>query len=165
MRGLFNSLRRRLLFVVAKRGIKRYEAPIWIGGISKFNGNTYLGKNTNFNGIKVVGQGDFVVGDNFHSGSGLIVITSNHRFRNATRIPYDQEHILKTVKIEDNVWIGERVTILPGVHIGEGAIIQAGSVVIKSVKALTIVGGNPAKEFSVRDSAEYYQLKSQKKTH
>ncbi len=52
----------------------------------------------------------------------------------------------KPVIIEDNVWIGERTTILKGVKIGEGAIIGCNSVVTKDVSPYTIAAGNPAKE-------------------
>ena len=54
----------------------------------------------------------------------------------------------KSVRIEDNVWIGGNVTILPGVTIGENAVVGAGSVVTKDVKANTVVAGNPAKRLS-----------------
>ena len=47
--------------------------------------------------------------------------------------------------IEDNVWIGEKASILPDVHIGKSAIIGANSVVTKDVPAYSVVGGNPAK--------------------
>jgi len=49
------------------------------------------------------------------------------------------------VIIEDNVWIGEKASIMPGVHIGKGAIIGANAVVTKDVPAYAVVGGNPAK--------------------
>jgi acetyltransferase-like isoleucine patch superfamily enzyme len=49
------------------------------------------------------------------------------------------------VVIEDNVWIGDKVTILPDVHIGYGSIIGANAVVTKDVPANCVVGGNPAK--------------------
>lgn len=52
--------------------------------------------------------------------------------------------ITKPIIIEDNVWIGANCIILPGVKIGEGSIIAAGSVVNKDVPARSIVGGNPA---------------------
>lgn len=52
----------------------------------------------------------------------------------------------KPIIIEDNVWIGANVTILKGVHIGEGSIIAAGSVVTKDVPSRVVVAGNPAKE-------------------
>lgn len=49
------------------------------------------------------------------------------------------------VIIEDNVWIGEKASIMPGVHIGKNAIIGANAVVTKDVPAYSVVGGNPAK--------------------
>lgn len=52
--------------------------------------------------------------------------------------------VTKPIHIEDYVWIGKRAIILPGVHIGRGAVVAAGAVVTKSVKAGCIVGGNPA---------------------
>jgi maltose O-acetyltransferase len=51
----------------------------------------------------------------------------------------------KPVKIEDDVWIGGNATIVPGVTIGEEAVVAAGSVVTKDVPPKTLVGGNPAK--------------------
>ncbi len=51
----------------------------------------------------------------------------------------------KSVKIEDDVWIGGNATIVPGVTIGEEAVVAAGSVVTKDVPPKTLVGGNPAK--------------------
>ena len=49
------------------------------------------------------------------------------------------------VVIEDNVWIGEKASIMPGVHIGKGAIIAANSVVTHDVPAYAVVAGVPAK--------------------
>lgn len=49
------------------------------------------------------------------------------------------------VTIGDNVWIGDKATVLPGVTIGDGAVIAANAVVTKDVPAYSIVGGNPAK--------------------
>lgn len=51
----------------------------------------------------------------------------------------------ESVKIEKNVWIGDKATILSGVTIGEGAVIAANSVVTKNVPPYSIVGGQPAK--------------------
>ena len=51
----------------------------------------------------------------------------------------------RPIRIENKVWLGANVTILPGVTIGEGAIVAAGAVVTKDVAARTIVGGVPAK--------------------
>ena len=52
--------------------------------------------------------------------------------------------VSKAIKIEDNVWIGANCIILPGVKIGAGSVISAGSVVPKDVPMRTLAGGNPA---------------------
>ena len=67
--------------------------------------------------------------------------------------------------IEDNVWLGNRVTILPGVTIGEGAIIQAGSTVVRDIEKYAIAGGHPAKVFKYRDIDHYEKLKNEGKFH
>ncbi|MDP3911445.1 MAG: DapH/DapD/GlmU-related protein [Gemmatimonadales bacterium] len=58
---------------------------------------------------------------------------------------------VRPIRIADDVWIGTRAIILPGVTIGEGAIIAAGAVVTTSVPARMIVGGNPARIIRCRD--------------
>lgn len=55
------------------------------------------------------------------------------------------------VTIGDNVWIGDKATILPGVTVGDGAVIAANAVVTKDVPAYTVVGGNPAKVIRSND--------------
>lgn len=60
--------------------------------------------------------------------------------------------------IGNDVWIGENVTILPGVHIGDGAIIGANSVVSKDVKPYSIVAGNPIKEIKKRFNDEQIKI-------
>ena len=67
--------------------------------------------------------------------------------------------------IEDNVWIGNHVISLPGVTIKEGAIIQAGSVVVGDIEKCGIAGGHPAKVFKYRDIEHYEKLKSERKFH
>lgn len=58
---------------------------------------------------------------------------------------------VKPVTISDNVWIGQRVIICPGVTVGEGAVVSAGSVVMLDVAPYTIVAGNPARRISYVD--------------
>ena len=65
------------------------------------------------------------------------------------------------VIIEDYVWIASRVTILPGIKIGKGAVVAANSVVTKDVASMTIVGGVPAKKIGVRKSNLKYSLNYQ----
>jgi acetyltransferase-like isoleucine patch superfamily enzyme len=130
---------------------------------TKLNRKTYLGKNCNFNGLVIRGDGKVTFGDNFHSGSGILIISRNHNYEGEA-IPY-KGYIYKDIIIGDNVWIGSRSIILPGVNIGEGAIIQAGSVVANDIPKCGIAGGHPAKVFKYRDVAHYEDLKRQNKFH
>jgi acetyltransferase-like isoleucine patch superfamily enzyme len=69
------------------------------------------------------------------------------------------------VIIEDNVWLGSKVTLLPGITIEEGAIIQAGSTVTSDVPKGAIAGGHPAKVFSKRDMKHYEKHKKEGNFH
>jgi len=64
----------------------------------------------------------------------------------------------KPIEIGHDVWIGSRAMIMGGCHIGNGAIVAAGAVVIKDVKPYSIVGGIPAKEIKMRFDAELIEL-------
>ena len=64
----------------------------------------------------------------------------------------------KPVYIGDDVWIGDRVIILPGVHVGDGCVIAAGSVVTKDVPRYTVVGGVPAKVIRERFSEDELKM-------
>ncbi len=125
--------------------------------VTKF---TRLGRNVNFNGLTINGGGAVTIGDNFHSGPDCLLISQYHNFDQGNAIPYDDTYILKDICIGDNVWLGSRVIILGGVTLGEGVIIQAGSVVTKSVPPYCIAGGHPAKVFKQRDIAHYERLKA-----
>ena len=105
-------------------------------------------------------SGGVSIGRYFHPARGLTIFSSNHNYRTATKIPYDENDILLPVVIRDFVWCGTNVTILPGVTIGEGAIIGAGSVVVKNVPPLAIVGGAPARVIGRRDPEQFKQLLS-----
>ena len=59
--------------------------------------------------------------------------------------------VTKPITICDGVWIGARATVMPGVTIGEGAIVAANAVVTKDVAPWTVVGGNPAKMIKMRE--------------
>ena len=63
------------------------------------------------------------------------------------------------VVIGDRVWIAYRAIILPGITIGEGAVVAAGAVVTKDVEPYAIVAGNPARKIGERDNSLNYELK------
>ena len=107
-----------------------------------FGKNIHLGKNVFINSAcQFQDQGGIFIGDNCLIGPGTMIATLNHypdpeRRQGMTHAP---------VVIGKNVWTGAHVTILPGVTIGDNAIVAAGAVVAKDVPADTIVGGVPAK--------------------
>ena len=149
---------------IVKKKCAKYKEPLKVNGFTRVTKKTFLGKNVNFNGMTITGCGSVFIGDNFHSGVGVLMITQNHNYEGLS-IPYDSTYICKDIIIEDNVWIGSRVIILGGVIIGEGAIIQAGAVVVKNIPKYAIVGGNPAKVFKYRNVQHYEKLKKEGKFH
>ena len=69
----------------------------------------------------------------------------NHNYQDKSKLIRNQGSDIKPVIIEDNVWIAARSIILPGVEIGKGSVIGAGSVVTRSIPPFSVVVGNPAK--------------------
>lgn len=138
---------------------------LYVGGFSYVTPQTELGEHVCFNGMQIHGDGEVKIGRYFHSGVECLIITRNHNYDNGTAIPYDDTYIRKSVEIGDFVWIGSRVMILPGTKIGEGAIIQGGSVVHGEIPAYAIAGGNPAKVFKYRDIEHFLKLKAEGKFH
>lgn len=136
------------------------KGKVYVNGNSVFTRKTKLGNNVHFNGMEITGSGTVTIGDNFHSGSQCMIISSIHNYDGGTMIPYDNTSIDKDVTIGNNVWLGKRVIILGGVTIGEGAIIQAGSCVVSDIPECAIAGGHPAKVFQYRD-CKHYNLKKE----
>ena len=151
--------------VVARRSVGSCGSHLFIGGKYKgLNKNVHLGHHVSFNdNVFIHGSGEVEIGNYFHSGVNLTILSSNHNYDTANAIPYDQIRVHKKVTIGDFVWVGNNVIIIPGVTIGEGAIIAAGSVVVKDVPDCAIVGGNPAQIIKYRDKERFYKLKSEGK--
>jgi maltose O-acetyltransferase len=102
-------------------------------------------------GIRAQINGKTIIGNNVMMGPDVCIYATNHRF-DRTDIPMNKQGIdvERPIVIDDDVWIGARVIILPGVHIGTGAVIGAGAVVTKDVPAYAVVGGNPARVIKMR---------------
>jgi len=110
-----------------------------------FDDDVLLGDNSGI-GSNCSIQGPTKIGKNVMMGPDVIILTSNHNF-DRIDIPMIEQGFYprKQVIIEDDVWIGARAIILPGVKIGKGSIIGAGAVVTKNIEEYSIVGGCPAK--------------------
>lgn len=106
--------------------------------------NISIGNNffANFN-LTILDEAQVSIGDNVFIGPNVSIYTACHpveaELRN-TGVEWAE-----SVTIGNNVWIGGSSTILPGVKIGDNAVVGAGSVVTKDVEANTVVGGNPAR--------------------
>ena len=104
--------------------------------------NIFIGKNVFINsGCRFQDQGGIKIGDGVLIGHNVVLATINHDIDPSKR----SDMHLAPIVIGNNVWIGANATVLPGVTIGDGAIIAAGAVVTKDVPANVIVGGIPAK--------------------
>jgi acetyltransferase-like isoleucine patch superfamily enzyme len=138
-----------------------YFQGVRIGGNCRFNSlcrfpqGSEIGYDCHFNGIDARGPGALKIGVGFHSGKNFQVYTANHNFLSEKKMPYDSSYISEPVVIGDYVWVGASVIILPGVKVGDGAIVGAGAVVTKNVPRLAIVGGNPARVIKFRDESSY----------
>lgn len=112
---------------------------------AQFNTEVSLGDNSGI-GVNATISAYVTIGNDVMMGPECNIYTQNHAYARRD-IPMSMQGHEKPrpVVIGNDVWIGSRVTILPGVHIGDGAIIGAGSVVTKDVPPYTIVAGNPAK--------------------
>ncbi len=105
--------------------------------------NIRIGKNVFINsGCCFQDHAGIEIGDGALIGHQVVIATLNHDIYPSNRA----DMMPKPVKIGKNVWIGAHATILPGVTIGDNAIIAAGAVVTKDVEKNTVVGGVPAKK-------------------
>lgn len=104
--------------------------------------NIHIGKHVFINmGCKFQDQGGIFIGDGTLIGHNVVLATLNH-----AKSPMDRGTMIPApIHIGKRVWIGSNATILPGVTIGDGAIVAAGAVVTKDIPENTIVSGVPAK--------------------
>jgi acetyltransferase-like isoleucine patch superfamily enzyme len=83
------------------------------------------------------------IGDYTRFGAGVIIRDNVHDYKSGETL-LKTDAIIKPVTIGKHVWIGDRAMIFPGVSIGDGAVVSAGSIVTKDVPAHTLVRGQPA---------------------
>ncbi len=108
-----------------------------------FGKNITIGKNVFINsGCRFQDHGGIMICDGAQIGHNVVIATLNHNLEPKKR----GNTIPKPVYIGKNVWIGSNSTILPGITIGDNAVVGAGSVVTHDVAPMTVVAGNPARK-------------------
>lgn len=109
-----------------------------------FGHNIHIGDNFigNFN-LTILDEAKVSIGDNVMIGPNCTLATIIHAMLPAQRNAGIMR--AKPISIGDNVWLASNVTVLPGVTIGDNAVIGAGSVVTKSIPAFTFAAGNPCR--------------------
>ena len=109
-----------------------------------FARDIHLGANSGI-GIRAGIPHSVTIGDNVLMGEDVLFLIRNHEFSDPGTLIREQGYRpIERIEIGDDVWIGSRVIFLPGVCVGTGAVIGAGSVVTKTVEPYCIVAGNPA---------------------
>lgn len=123
------------------------------GKISTINRKVYFGKGHeieigDFSGMGANSQltHNIKIGNGVMMGPETLVLLNNHSTADTSTPMYTQPYAPEsTVTIEDDVWIGQRVIILPGRTIARGSVVGAGAVVTKNFPPYSIIGGNPAR--------------------
>lgn len=92
------------------------------------------------------GRGKLTIRNNVNIAGRCSIYSAAHNYRSPK-----WEYFEKEVRIDDDVWIASNTVIVQGIHIKRGAVVAAGSVVVKDVEAFEVVGGNPAKKIGERN--------------
>ena len=122
--------------------------------------NTTIGEGVGFGkDVKIRGDGPVFIGNFAAIAEDTLIYTQVHDYDNSKILPFGGGFTYPETRIDDYAWIGMRSIVLPGAHIGEGAIVQAGSVVMGKVPPCAIVAGNPAKVIGWRDMDHYNKIK------
>lgn len=150
--GLVARWKQHFKYVKAVKIARKNGATIGEGVImplslaKKANENLTIGNHVSIQTDKIDMRSPVTIGNQVIIGEGTEIITTSHNIDSP-----DWEHKYYGITIEDYVWIPTKVLILPSCcNIGHGAVIGSGSVVVKNVEAMSVVSGNPAKEFKKR---------------
>lgn len=131
----------------ARIRIRATHLPVELGTLP--GGCLRIGARTFINsGVSICAQQSVTIGENCAIGNYSLIMDSDfHSPEDHTRSPE-----ARPVVLENDVWLGARVTVLKGVTIGRGAVVAAGAVVTKDVPARALVGGVPARLIRMLDA-------------
>ena len=133
--------------IARKRGATIGEGVIMPMSLAKCaNKNLTIGNHTSIQTDKIDLRSPVAIGNHVIIGSNIEIITTSHAIDSP-----DWEHKNYGITIEDYVWIATNALILPSCrHIAYGAVIGAGSLVVKNVESMAVMSGNPANEIKKR---------------
>jgi maltose O-acetyltransferase len=145
---------RRLFYLYAMKFDLREGSSVLSGVWFDCRGHFTLGRNSVINQrCRIDNRGGLSIGANTSISPEVHIITGDHD---------PQSPIFagraRSTSIGDRVFIGSRAVILPGVNIGDGAVVAAGAVVTKSVRPFAIVAGVPAHMIGTRTTQLHYEL-------
>ena len=127
---------------IDKKSIIGKRTRISAGG----NGKIVIGKNVLIDDSTFIMSHESIeIGENTKIAAFCFITDFNHKFKDSEQPIVEQGYETRPVKIGNNAWIGTHVVILPGVTIGDSAVVGAGSVVTKNVSSRAVVVGNPAR--------------------
>jgi acetyltransferase-like isoleucine patch superfamily enzyme len=128
--------------IVLNEGVSLNGTVVPIELITYESGRIEIGKHTFINyGSSIAARASVAIGSYCHLGHYMFVMDNDQH----DVIRHNELPPSKPVVIEDNVWIGSKVVILPGVRIGTRAVIGAGSIVTKDIPPRCVAAGNPAR--------------------
>lgn len=159
--GAFSrALRRRLtsrLFDAAGTDIN-VERGAWFGSGKGLR----IGEGSGV-GLDCVIMGPVSLGENVMMGPRCLLVSWGHRTKDlATPMSKQGMTPAAPITVEDDVWLGGHVVILPGVTVGTGSVVAAGSVLTKDVPPYAVVGGNPARVLRHRAGAPSQKQESRR---
>ncbi len=98
-------------------------------------------------------RGGIEIGNNVNLSGFSFFISQSHDVND----PYGHT-LLEKIRIKDDAWVATHAMIMPGVTIGRGAVVAAGSVVVRDVPDYVVVAGNPARQIGTRSTDVRYRL-------
>ena len=141
---------KKVRYFFAKKIVKKIGKNVNIETGAILNPNIEIDDNSSI-GVKCEVIGKATIGKNVMMGPEVILYAQNHNFKDRNKNIMEQGYdIEKGVIIEDDVWIGRRVIILPGVKVSRGTVIGAGAIVTKTFPEYSVIAGNPAKVIGER---------------
>ena len=127
------------------------KAYILPGSILCYPYRIQLGYNVFINrNAYITARGPITIGDNVIIGPGVVINSGMHWYQDPNTLIRDQGHKILPIIIENDVWIGAKAVIMPGVFIGKGSVVGAGSIVTTSIPPYSVAVGVPARVIKKR---------------